>query len=77
MTSELGRCVEPAPEFGIARLGRCLRRLSRLATEPWRRREAMRELRRLNTRALRDAGIERSEIESVVDDMLAARRRIE
>ena len=53
------------------------RRLCRLVAEPWRRRAAIAELRRLNARALRDAGIERGEIESVVDDMLAAQRRIE
>lgn len=45
--------------------------------EPWRRRTAIKELRRLNARMLRDAGIEQREIESLVDAMLAARRRIE
>jgi uncharacterized protein YjiS (DUF1127 family) len=49
----------------------------RLLAEPWRRRAAIMELQRLNAQALRDIGIERGEIESLIDDMLAARRRIE
>jgi uncharacterized protein YjiS (DUF1127 family) len=73
----LGRRAEPAAEPGFVRLGHFLRWLCRHAAEPWLRRAAINELRRLNTHALRDAGIERHEIESLVDDMLAARRRIE
>jgi len=77
MTPVLGRLAETAAEPGIVHLGRCLRRLSQWVAEPWRRRIAIQELQRLNTCALRDVGIERSEIESLVDGMLAARRRIE
>jgi len=73
----LGRRAEPAAEPGFVRLGHFLHRLCRQVAEPWRRRAAINELRRLNTHALRDAGIERHEIESLVDDMLAAQRRIE
>jgi uncharacterized protein YjiS (DUF1127 family) len=73
----LGSRAEPVAEPGFVRLGHFVRRLCRYAAEPWRRRAAINELRRLNTRALRDVGIERREIESLVDDMLAARRRIE
>jgi uncharacterized protein YjiS (DUF1127 family) len=62
---------------GLVRLGHSLRRLCRHVAEPWLRRAAINELRRLNAHALRDAGIERHEIESLVDDMLAARHRIE
>ena len=77
MTPVLGRRAEPAAGLGIVRLGRIVSRLVRLIGEPWRRRAAIQELQRLNTQALRDVGIERNEIESLVDDMLAARRRIE
>jgi uncharacterized protein YjiS (DUF1127 family) len=73
----LGRRDTPAAEPGFARLGHSLLRLCRRAIEPWRRRAAIQELRRLNARMLRDAGIEQREIESLVDAMLAARRRIE
>jgi uncharacterized protein YjiS (DUF1127 family) len=73
----LGRRAEPAAEPGLVRLGHFLRWLCRYVAEPWLRHEAINELRRLNAHALRDAGIERHEIESLVDDMLAARRRIE
>ncbi|WP_119300898.1 DUF1127 domain-containing protein [Dongia deserti] len=55
----------------LARVGPLLRRFYRWMTKPWRRRTAINELRRLNPRMLRDAGIERHEIDHVVDDMLA------
>jgi uncharacterized protein YjiS (DUF1127 family) len=73
----LGRRESPAAEPGLVRLGHALLRLCRGTAEPWRRRAAIRELQRLNARMLRDAGIEQREIESLVDAMLAARRRIE
>jgi uncharacterized protein YjiS (DUF1127 family) len=69
--------VPPATRRGSAYLGRLLRRFHRLATEQWRRRTAIRELRRLDRHALRDAGIEPYEIEDVIDDMLARNRRDE
>lgn len=73
----LGRRAEPAAEPGFVRLSHFLRRLCRHLAEPWVRRATIKELRRLNAHMLRDAGIERHEIESLVDAMLAARRRIE
>lgn len=75
MTPALERHAEPAAEPGLGRLG--LLRLWRHIAEPWVRRAAIKELRRLNAHMLRDAGIERREIESLVDAMLAARRRNE
>ena len=77
MYPALGRRAEPAAEPGFVRLGHFLRRLCRHVAEPWLRRTAINELRRLNAHALRDAGIERHDIESLVDDMLAARRSID
>ena len=41
---------------------------------PWRRRAAIRELVRLGDGALRDIGIERGEIEDVVDELMRTRR---
>jgi uncharacterized protein YjiS (DUF1127 family) len=52
-----------------------LRRVWRRIAEPWRRRAAIRELERIGPRALRDAGIEPHEIESVIDAKLAEERR--
>lgn len=56
------------------RLYRFLCALHRRVTEPWNRRAAIRELRRLSARELRDVGIEPYEIDELVDDMLAKRR---
>ena len=77
MTYLLGRRASPVAGLGVARLARRLRRLFRSVADCWQRHAAIQDLRRLNTRVLRDVGIERGEIESVIDDMLAARRRIE
>ena len=43
--------------------------VDRLAT-PWRRRAAIRDLDRLGDRGLRDIGIERGEIDSIVDELM-------
>jgi uncharacterized protein YjiS (DUF1127 family) len=56
------------------RLGPFLRALYRRVVEPWLRRAAIKELRRLSARELRDVGIEPYEIDELVDDMLAKRR---
>lgn len=69
--------AQPAPKGGFGYLGRLLRRLRRLATEPVRRRAAIGELYRLGPRSLRDAGIEPYEIDAMIDDMLARSRRDE
>jgi uncharacterized protein YjiS (DUF1127 family) len=65
-----GRWTSPAGRFG-----HFLRALRRRVAEPWLRRAAIRELRRVGARELRDAGIEPYEIDELVDDMLARRRR--
>jgi uncharacterized protein YjiS (DUF1127 family) len=67
--------ARPAGKGRFEYLGCLLRRLHRVTTEPWRRRAAIAELRRLGQRALRDAGIEPYDIEAVVDDMLVRNRR--
>lgn len=59
------------------RLGAFLCKFRRSITEPWLRRAAIAELQGLSTRELRDAGIEPYEIDTLVDDMLAAKRRDE
>jgi len=59
----------------LRRLGASLGRLHRPISEPWLRRASIDELRRLSARELRDVGIEPYEIDALVDDMLAARRR--
>jgi uncharacterized protein YjiS (DUF1127 family) len=46
--------------------------LDRLAC-PWRRRAAIRELDRLSDRELRDIGIDRGEIDAVVDELMRVR----
>jgi uncharacterized protein YjiS (DUF1127 family) len=61
----------------IRRLGSFLRALYRCVAEPWLRRAAINELRRLSTRELRDVGIEPYEIDELVDGMLAKGRRDE
>jgi len=48
--------------------------LDRLA-RPWRRRAAIRELDRLGDRALRDIGIERGDVEAVVDELMKSSRK--
>jgi len=48
--------------------------LDRLAA-PWRRRTAIRDLHRLGDSDLRDIGIERGEIDSIVDDLMDRRLR--
>jgi uncharacterized protein YjiS (DUF1127 family) len=69
--------ARPASNGPFEYLGCLLRRLHRVTTEPWRRRAAIGELRRLGPRALRDAGVEPCDIEAVVDDMLARNGRDE
>ncbi|HET6160707.1 MAG TPA: hypothetical protein VFE34_20345 [Dongiaceae bacterium] len=59
------------------RAGALLRRLYRSLTEAWLRRAMINELQRFNARDLRDFGIERYQIDTVVDNMLAKRRRDE
>jgi uncharacterized protein YjiS (DUF1127 family) len=61
------------PADFVQRLALWLRRLHRPASEPWLRRAAIQDLQRLGDRQLRDIGIERHEIDAVVDDMLAAK----
>lgn len=61
----------------LRRLGALARGVRRAMSEPWKRRAAIAELQRFSARQLRDAGIERHEIEALVDDMLAAGRRDE
>jgi uncharacterized protein YjiS (DUF1127 family) len=68
---------QSAAKGGFAYLGRLLRRLRRLATEPLRRRAAIGELCRLGPRWLRDVGIEPYEIDAIVEDMLKRSRRDE
>jgi uncharacterized protein YjiS (DUF1127 family) len=48
-----------------------LDRLARL----WRRRAAIRELDRLSDRELRDIGIERGDVEAVVDELMTSSRK--
>lgn len=40
---------------------------------PWRREAAIRELRRLKSAELRDIGIERGEVENIVDALMGGR----
>jgi uncharacterized protein YjiS (DUF1127 family) len=42
---------------------------------PWRRRAAILELDRLSERELRDIGIERGEVEGVVDELMTSARK--
>jgi uncharacterized protein YjiS (DUF1127 family) len=70
----------PAGRGAAARAGRPDRRqitwfaaaLDRLA-RPWRRGAAIRELQCLDDRALRDIGIERGEVDAVVDELMRGR----
>ena len=59
------------------RLLALLRVINRGPSEPQLRRISVKELQRLGDRQLQDIGIERREIEALVDDMLARRRRDE
>ena len=59
------------------RLLALLRVINREFSEPRLRRIAVKELQRLGDRQLQDIGVERHEIEALVDDMLARRRRDE
>jgi len=53
----------------VTRLAAAVGRLSR----PRRRRAAIRDLHRLGDRALRDIGIDRGEIDAIVDEMMEIR----
>jgi uncharacterized protein YjiS (DUF1127 family) len=61
----------------IQHLGSFPRALYRCVPEPWLRRAAINELRRVSARELRDVGIEPCEIDELVDGMLAKGRRDE
>jgi len=69
------RAGEPGLAHFIKRIGASLRAYRRWGWEPWLRHAAIQELRRLDDRDLRDVGIERYEIDAMVDDMLAKRRQ--
>jgi uncharacterized protein YjiS (DUF1127 family) len=57
----------------VSRLAAALDRLARY----WRRRAAIRDLHRLGDRELRDIGIGRGEIDSIVDEMMEIRLHAE
>ena len=62
------------PDRGyVTRLAAAVDRLA----EPWRRRAAIRDLHRLGDRELRDIGIGRGEIDSIVDEMMEIRLHAE
>jgi uncharacterized protein YjiS (DUF1127 family) len=67
--------ARPAAQAGlparpaITWFGAALDRIAR----PWRRRAAIRELHRLSDRELSDIGVERGEVEAVVDELMRGR----